>query len=155
MIHLSRLEYHIREELNKTAPRTMVVLDLVKVVITNWKDDLIKDCEARKWPDSEAESYKVPFSKVLYIERSNFRLKTQNTTSDLLLENLPCSDTHVLSSVWMQRMFVLAEDNETVLEIQVEYDQEKKTKPKVYNPSVVLELKMCFKIRHCCFLLIF
>ncbi|KAM5567754.1 glutamine--tRNA ligase [Rosa sericea] len=130
MIHLSRLEYHIREELNKTAPRTMVVLDPVKVVITNWKDDLIKDCEARKWPDSEAESYKVPFSKVLYIERSDFRLKDSKDyfglapgKSALLRYACPikCVDA---------KDVVLAEDNETVLEIRVEYDPEKKTKPK-------------------------
>lgn len=40
MIHLSRLEYHIREELNKTAPRTMVVLNPLKVGISRFKQSI-------------------------------------------------------------------------------------------------------------------
>ncbi|KAL0430153.1 UNVERIFIED_CONTAM: Glutamine--tRNA ligase, cytoplasmic [Sesamum radiatum] len=54
MIRLDRLEYHIREELNKTAPRTMVVLNPLKVVITNM-DSSVMDLDAKKWPEAPAD----------------------------------------------------------------------------------------------------
>ncbi|KAJ6982156.1 glutamine--tRNA ligase [Populus alba x Populus x berolinensis] len=54
-IRLERLEYHIREELNRTAPRTMVVLQPLKVVITNLDSGLVMDLDAKKWPDASTE----------------------------------------------------------------------------------------------------
>ncbi|XP_043806301.1 glutamine--tRNA ligase, cytoplasmic isoform X3 [Manihot esculenta] len=79
LIRLDRLEYHIREELNKTASRAMVVLDPLKVVITNLESGSIVDLEAKKWPDAHTDDtdafYKVPFSNVVYIEQSDFRMK--------------------------------------------------------------------------------
>ncbi|KAL2233371.1 UNVERIFIED_CONTAM: Glutamine--tRNA ligase [Sesamum indicum] len=102
MIRLDRLEYHIREELNKTAARTMVVLNPLK----------------------------VPFSKVVYIEQSDFRMKDSKDyyglapgKSVLLRYAFPIKCTEV----------ILGADNETILEIRAEYDPLKKTKPK--NPA--------------------
>lgn len=88
LIRLDRLEYHIREELNKTAPRTMVVLNPLKVcilsllfpwehlvpvfkwyslcfqvVITNMESGSIMHLDAKRWPDAQADDasafYKV------------------------------------------------------------------------------------------------
>jgi len=63
MIHVSRLEHHIREELNKTAPRTMVVLNPLKVVITNLESDKLIELDAKRWPDAQNDDpsafYKV------------------------------------------------------------------------------------------------
>nr|CAD1843094.1 unnamed protein product [Ananas comosus var. bracteatus] len=77
MIHIDRLEYYIREELNKTAPRTTVVLHPVKVVITNLDNESIINVDAKKWPaalsNDGSSYYKVPFTSILYIERSDFR----------------------------------------------------------------------------------
>ncbi|KAI7758304.1 hypothetical protein M8C21_014666, partial [Ambrosia artemisiifolia] len=79
MIRLERLEYHVREELNKTASRTMVVLHPLKVVITNLEPSSVIELDAKKWPDApndDASSYyKVPFSNVVYIEQADFRMK--------------------------------------------------------------------------------
>ncbi|KAJ0700985.1 putative glutamine--tRNA ligase [Helianthus annuus] len=60
MIRLERLEYHVREELNKTTSRAMVVLHPLKVVITNLEPSSIIDLDAKKWPDApvdDASSY--------------------------------------------------------------------------------------------------
>ncbi|XP_035833789.1 glutamine--tRNA ligase-like isoform X4 [Helianthus annuus] len=60
MIRLERLEYHVREELNKTASLAMVVLHPLKVVITNLEPSSIIDLDAKKWPDApvdDASSY--------------------------------------------------------------------------------------------------
>ncbi|KAM0069230.1 putative glutamine--tRNA ligase [Helianthus debilis subsp. tardiflorus] len=52
MIRLERLEYPVREEVNKTASRAMVVLHPLKVVITNLEPSSIIDLGAKKWPDA-------------------------------------------------------------------------------------------------------
>lgn len=68
------LENSIREELNKTAPRVMAVLDPIKVVITNYPEGKVEEMEAVNNPeDPAAGSRKVPFSREIYIEREDFR----------------------------------------------------------------------------------
>ncbi|OMP08113.1 Glutamyl/glutaminyl-tRNA synthetase, class Ib [Corchorus olitorius] len=131
MIRLDRLEYHIREELNKNAPRVLVVLHPLKVVITNLEAGSVMDLDAKKWPDAQEDDksafYKVPFSNVVYIERSDFRMKDSKDyyglapgKSVLLRYAFPIKCTDV----------ILADDNETVLEIRAEYDPSKNSKPK-------------------------
>ncbi|CDP00642.1 unnamed protein product [Coffea canephora] len=129
LIRLDRLEYHIREELNKTAARAMVLLNPLKVVITNLEAGSVMDLDAKKWPDADDASsmYKVPFSKVVYIERSDFRMKDSKDyyglapgKSVLLRYAFPIKCTEV----------ILGDDKESVLEIRAEYDPSKKTKPK-------------------------
>ncbi|EHA8590277.1 glutamine--tRNA ligase [Cocos nucifera] len=131
MIRVDRLEYHIREELNKTAPRTMVVLHPLKVVITNLDSGVIIDLDAKMWPDAPSDDvssfYKVPFTNVVYIEHSDFRLKDSKDyyglapgKSVLLRYAFPIKCTKV----------IYGNDSDTIVEIQAEYDPSKKTKPK-------------------------
>jgi glutaminyl-tRNA synthetase len=68
------LEHCVREDLNKRALRKMGVLKPLKVVITNYPDDLVEEMNAINNPeDPQAGTRKVPFSKVLYIEQDDFR----------------------------------------------------------------------------------
>jgi glutaminyl-tRNA synthetase len=74
IVQLSLLEHHVREDLNKHAPRVMAVLRPLRVVIENYPDDLVEEMEAVNNPeDATAGTRTVPFSKVLYIERDDFR----------------------------------------------------------------------------------
>jgi len=74
IIDMVVLENCIREELNKSAQRVMAVLDPVKVVITNYPLDQEEELDAINNPeDLDAGSRKVPFSRELYIERSDFQ----------------------------------------------------------------------------------
>jgi glutaminyl-tRNA synthetase len=74
MIDVSLLEFCIREELNRTAPRFMAVLRPLKVVIENYPDGKVEDLEAVNNPeDPSAGTRKVPFGKVIYIEQDDFR----------------------------------------------------------------------------------
>jgi glutaminyl-tRNA synthetase len=74
LVDVSLLEFHVREHLNKIAPRVMAVLDPLKVVITNYSDDNEEWLDAENNPeDGSAGSRKVPFSKVIYIEKADFR----------------------------------------------------------------------------------
>ncbi len=71
---LQQLEYYVREDLNKHALRVMSVLKPLKVLLTNYPDDLVEEMEAVNNPeDPAAGTRKIPFSKVLYIEQDDFR----------------------------------------------------------------------------------
>jgi glutaminyl-tRNA synthetase len=73
VIDVSLLEFCLREDLNKTAPRVMAVLDPIKVVITNYPEGKEESLDAENnQEDDEAGYRKVPFSKELYIEREDF-----------------------------------------------------------------------------------
>jgi len=73
LIDVSVLEFCIREDLNKTAPRVMAVLDPVKLVITNYPEGKEEWLEAENNPEDENAGFrKVPFSRELYIEREDF-----------------------------------------------------------------------------------
>ena len=73
VVDYAMLEYCIREDLNKTVPRAMAVLDPIKLVIDNYPEDLVEEFDAEVNPEDEnAGTRKVKFSKELYIERSDF-----------------------------------------------------------------------------------
>jgi glutaminyl-tRNA synthetase len=71
---LSLLEYFVRDDLNKRAPRVMGVVKPLRVVIDNYPEDLVEQMEAVNNPeDASAGIRMVPFSRVLYIEQDDFR----------------------------------------------------------------------------------
>ncbi len=73
VIQLAQLEAAVRDELNRTAPRAMAVLDPLRVVIENYPDDRVEELEAVNNPeDPTAGTRKVPFARELYIERDDF-----------------------------------------------------------------------------------
>jgi len=73
IIDVSLLEFCLREDLNKTAPRVMAVLDPIKVVITNYPEAKEELLDSENNQEDEAAGFrKVPFSKELYIEREDF-----------------------------------------------------------------------------------
>jgi glutaminyl-tRNA synthetase len=73
-IELRLLEHHVREDLNKRAPRMMAVLRPLRVVIDNYPEGQVDELEAVNNPeDASAGTRTVPFSRVLYIEQEDFR----------------------------------------------------------------------------------
>ena len=73
-IDIALLEHCIREDLNKRAPRVMAVVHPLRVVIDNYPEGQIEELDAVNNPEDPAMgSRKVPFSRVLYIERDDFR----------------------------------------------------------------------------------
>src|SRR5690606_18780309 len=72
-IDIGQLEFSIRDELNRTAPRVMAVLRPLRPVIENWEEGRVEEVEAVNNPeDPSAGTRLVPFSKVLWIERDDF-----------------------------------------------------------------------------------
>ena len=67
------LEYAVREDLNKKAPRVMAVLNPLKLIITNYPEDRTEDMETINNPEDESMgSRTIPFSREIYIEKEDF-----------------------------------------------------------------------------------
>ncbi len=73
MIDVALLENCIREDLNKSAKRVMAVLKPLKIVLTNYPEDLVEELEAINNPeDAEMGTRKISFCREIYIEQDDF-----------------------------------------------------------------------------------
>jgi len=73
VVDIRFLEYCIREDLNLRAPRIMAVLRPLKLVITNYPENVVEEMDAENNPeDPNAGTRKIPFSRNLYIEQEDF-----------------------------------------------------------------------------------
>ncbi len=73
-VEIEMLESAVRDDLNSNAMRRMVVLDPLKVIISNYPEDKTEQLQAANHPQNEAMGKReIYFSKVLYIDRSDFR----------------------------------------------------------------------------------
>jgi len=73
VVDIRFLEHCIREDLNVKAPRAMAVLRPLKLVIDNYPGDMVEEMESENNPeDPTAGNRKIPFSRILYIEREDF-----------------------------------------------------------------------------------
>lgn len=74
LVDVALLEHCLREDLNRRAPRVMAVLDPVRLVIENYAEGRVEELDAVNNPEDESMgSRKLPFSRVIYIERDDFR----------------------------------------------------------------------------------
>jgi glutaminyl-tRNA synthetase len=74
IVDIALLEHCLREDLNKRAQRVMAVLRPLRVVIENYPEGQVEDMEAVNNPeDASMGTRPVPFSRLLYIERDDFR----------------------------------------------------------------------------------
>jgi glutaminyl-tRNA synthetase len=74
VVDVGLLEFFVREDLNKRAPRAMAVLKPLRVVLENYPDGQVEQMDVVNNPeDASAGTRKVPFSRVLYIEQDDFR----------------------------------------------------------------------------------
>ncbi len=73
VIEFSLLEFCARSILNKTSNRVMGVVNPLKVVITNYPEDLVEEMDGVNNPeDDSAGGRKIPFSREIYIEKEDF-----------------------------------------------------------------------------------
>jgi glutaminyl-tRNA synthetase len=74
IVDMGMLEYEIRDDLDKNAPRAMCVLDPIKVVITNYPEDQVEALTASGHPNrDDLGERELPFTRELYIEAEDFR----------------------------------------------------------------------------------
>jgi len=124
LIDVSRLEFSIREDLNKKADRVMAVLDPVKVVITNYPEGETEWLEAENNPgDEDAGSRKVPFSKELYIEKEDFREEANKKFFRLKLGK----EVRLKNAYIIKAESCTKDENGEVIEIQCTYDPDSRS----------------------------
>ncbi len=74
VVDLAMLTHALREDLNQKSPRTMAVLDPLKLTITNYPENQVEWLEAEVNPNDITQGMvRIPFSKYLYIEKEDFR----------------------------------------------------------------------------------
>jgi glutaminyl-tRNA synthetase len=121
IIDVSLLDFCLREDLNKTAPRVMAVLDPVKVVITNYPVGVEEWLEAENNQEDESAGYrKVPFSRELYIERDDFLEVAPAKFFRLSIGN----EVRLKNGYIIKGESVTKDSKGVITEIQVTYDTE-------------------------------
>lgn len=124
LIDVSLLEFCVREELNKTAPRVMAVLDPVKLVITNYPEGHEEWLEAENNPEDEsAGSRKLPFSRELYIEREDFMENANSKYFRLTLGK----EVRLKNAYIIKGQNVVKDADGNITEIHATYDADSKS----------------------------
>jgi glutaminyl-tRNA synthetase len=119
LINVSVLEFCIREDLNKIAPRVMAVLDPVKVVITNYPVNQVEWMQTENNQEDESAGFrKLPFSREIYIEREDFMEEAPNKFFRLSLGK----EVRLKSAYIIRGESVTKDADGTITEIQVTYD---------------------------------
>ena len=122
MTDLALLEFAIREDLNKKAQRVMAVLDPLKIVITNYNGE--EELEAVNNPeDAEMGHRKVPFSKELYIEKSDFMENPPKGFHRLI----PGGEVRLRYAYIIKCDEVIKNENGDVIQLNCSYDPDTKS----------------------------
>lgn len=124
VIDVALLEFKIREDLNKTANRVMGVLDPVKLVITNYPkgEEEILTAENNQEDDS-AGFREVPFSRELYIEKSDFKEEANRKFFRLTLGK----EVRLKNAYIIKGESVVKDDKGNITEIHCTYDPKSKS----------------------------
>ena len=121
LVDIALLEHLVREDLNRHASRTMAVLRPVKVVLVNYPEGESEDLDAVNNPeDPEAGTRKVPFSRELYIERSDFHEDPPKKYFRLA----PGREVRLRWGYFIKCIDVVKNDDGEVTEIHCTYDPE-------------------------------
>ena len=124
LIDVSLLEFYVREDLNKIAPRVMAVLNPVKLVITNYPEGNEEWLEAENNPEEEQMTYrKVPFSKELYIEREDFQEEAHKKFFRLTLG----TEVRLKNAYIIKGESVVKDADGNITEIHCTYDKDSKS----------------------------
>ena len=123
-IDLSHLEFCAREDLNKTAPRVMGVLDPLKVVITNYPEGKEEWLTAENNPEDEAAGERqVPFSREIYIEQEDFREEANRKFFRLKLGK----EVRLKNAYIIKAEKAIKDEDGNILEVHCTYDEDSKS----------------------------
>ncbi len=119
VVDIALLEHCLRDDLNKRAERRMVVLKPLKVIIDNYPEDQVEELEAENNPeDPSAGTRKVPFSRVIYIERDDFREEAPRKWFRLA----PGKEVRLKHAYYITCQEVVKDENGEIVELHCTYD---------------------------------
>ncbi len=121
VVDVAMLEHYVRDDLNKRAPRVMAVLHPLRVVIDNYPPDRVEQLEAVNNPeDPGAGTRQLPFSRVVYIERDDFREDPPRKFFRLA----PGREVRLRYAYIIKCVEVVKDDAGNVVELRCTYDPE-------------------------------
>ncbi len=121
VVDMAQLEHAVREDLNKRAPRVMAVLRPLRIVLENYPQEQVEELEAVNNPeDPEASTRKVPFSRVLYIEREDF----QEDPPKKFFRLAPGREVRLRYAYLITCQNVVKDDRGEIVELRCTYDPE-------------------------------
>ncbi len=124
VVDVSLLEFHVREHLNKIAPRVMAVLNPLKMVITNYEEGKEEWLDAENNPEDESAGFrKVPFSRELYIEQEDFREEANRKFFRLKLDG----EVRLKNGYIIKAESCTKDADGNVIEVQCTYDPKSKS----------------------------
>ena len=116
---IALLESAVREVLNRTAPRFMAVLDPIRVVVTNYPEDLVEEMEAVNNPEDPGAGVRtVPFCRELYIEREDF---LENPPPKYFRLS-PGAEVRLRAAYFLRCDEVVKDDSGEIVELRCSYD---------------------------------
>ena len=119
VIDVGLLEFSVREDLNKSAPRVMGVLRPLKVVIDNYPENQVEEFETPNNPeDPGMGTRRVPFSHVIYIERDDFMEEPPKKFFRLA----PGREVRLRSAYFITCTGVVKDDRGEIVELRATYD---------------------------------
>lgn len=123
-VDYAMLEYCIREDLKLKKPRIMAVLDPVKLVIDNYPEGQVEYLDAPNNQENEAMgTRKIPFSKVLYIEREDFKIEPPKKYFRLF----PGNEVRLMNAYFVKCVSYETDEVGNVTEVHCTYDPETKS----------------------------
>jgi glutaminyl-tRNA synthetase len=124
LIDVSLLEFCVREDLNKTAPRVMAVLNPVKLVIINYPEGKEENLEAENSQEDASLGFRnVPFSKELYIEREDFQEEANKKFFRLTLG----TEVRLKNAYIIKGESVVKDADGNITEIHCTYDEDSRS----------------------------
>ncbi|MRI01107.1 glutamine--tRNA ligase/YqeY domain fusion protein [Kriegella sp. EG-1] len=124
LIDVSLLEFHVREHLNKVAPRVMAVLDPLKIVIINYPEGEVEWLSAENNPEDNLAGYReVPFSRELFIEKADFREVANKKFFRLKLGK----EVRLKNGYIIKAESCTKDEHGNVIEVQCTYDKKSKS----------------------------
>lgn len=121
VVDIALLEHFIREDLNKRASRVMVVLRPIKLIIENYPEDKVEMLEAVNNPeDPSAGTRMLPFTRELYVERTDFREKAPRKWFRLT----PGKEVRLKHAYYVTVTDVIKDENGEVVELRCTHDPE-------------------------------
>jgi glutaminyl-tRNA synthetase len=121
LVDFSMLEFCVREDLNRTAPRAMAVLDPLKVVVENFPEGEVEWLEAENNPEDEsAGARKVPFSREIFIERDDFLEDPPKKFFRLA----PGQEVRLKHAFYVTCTDVIKDEDGAIVELRCTYDPE-------------------------------
>lgn len=123
-VDYAMLEYCIREDLKLKRPRMMAVLDPIKLVITNYPENEIEYLDvSNNQENEEMGTRKVPFGRVLYIDREDFMIEPPRKYFRLY----PGNEVRLMNAYFVTCTDYVTDEDGNVTEVHCTYDPETKS----------------------------